>query len=120
MELKINEKGLFDLDIAQEVDYKYRYEDKKITIYTMQDKIVKEYKIKNNILTIFKNINAVIKDFVVIDIYGNDTNIIVENTIKKFAPGTIYSPIIVLDENDQPLDLSSSYRVYSKNNKDYY
>lgn len=112
--------GLFDLDIAQEVDYKYRYEDKKITIYTMQDKIVKEYKIKNNILTIFKNINAVIKDFVVIDIYGNDTNIIVENTIKKFAPGTIYSPIIVLDENDQPLDLSSSYRVYSKNNKDYY
>lgn len=112
--------GLFDLDIAQEVDYKYRYEDKKITISTMQDKIVKEYKIKNNILTIFKNINAVIKDFVVIDIYGNDTNIIVENTIKKFAPGTIYSPIIVLDENDQPLDLSSSYRVYSKNNKDYY
>lgn len=112
--------GLFDLDIAQEVDYKYRYEDKKIIIYTMQDKIVKEYKIKNNILTIFKNINAVIKDFVVIDIYGNDTNIIVENTIKKFAPGTIYSPIIVLDENDQPLDLSSSYRVYSKNNKDYY
>ncbi len=110
--------GLFDLDIAQEVDY--RYEDKKITIYTMQDKIIKEYKIKNNILTIFKNINAVIKDFVVIDIYGNDTNIIVENTIKKFAPGTIYSPIIVLDENDQPLDLSSSYRVYSKNNKDYY
>ena len=112
--------GLFDLDIAQEVDYKYRYEDKKITISTMQDKIVKEYKIKNNILTIFKNINAVIKDFVVIDIYGNDTNIIVENTIKKFAPGTIYSPIIVLDENNQPLDLSSSYRVYSKNNKDYY
>ena len=112
--------GLFDLDIAQEVDYKYRYEDKKITISTMQDKIVKEYKIKNNVLTIFKNINAVIKDFVVIDIYGNDTNIIVENTIKKFAPGTIYSPIIVLDENDQPLDLSSSYRVYSKNNKDYY
>lgn len=112
--------GLFDLDIAQEVDYKYRYEDKKITISTMQDKIIKEYKIKNNILTIFKNINAVIKDFVVIDIYDNDTNIIVENTIKKFAPGTIYSPIIVLDENDQPLDLSSSYRVYSKNNKDYY
>ena len=112
--------GLFDLDIAQEVDYKYRYEDKKITISTTQDKIIKEYKIKNNILTIFKNINAVIKDFVVIDIYGNDTNIIVENTIKKFAPGTIYSPIIVLDENDQPLDLSSSYRVYSKNNKDYY
>ena len=112
--------GLFDLDIAQEVEYKYRYENNKITISTMTDRVIKEYKIKNNLLTIFKNVNAVIKDFVVIDIYGNDTNVVVENTIKKFAPGTIYSPIIVLNESDEPLDLSSSYRVYEKNGKDYY
>lgn len=112
--------GLFDLDIAQEVEYKYRYENNKITISTMTDRVIKEYKIKNNLLTIFKNVNAVIKDFVVIDIYGNDTNVVVENTIKKFAPGTIYSPIIVLNENNEPLDLSSSYRVYEKNGKDYY
>lgn len=112
--------GLFDLDIAQEVDYKYKYENKKITISTMTDRVIKEYAINNNVLTIFRNVNAVIKDFVVIDIYGNNTNIVVENTIKKFAPGTIYSPIIVLNENDEPLDLSSSYRVYEKNGKDYY
>ena len=86
----------------------------------MTDRVIKEYKIKNNLLTIFKNVNAVIKDFVIIDIYGNDTNVVVENTIKKFAPGTIYSPIIVLNESDEPLDLSSSYRVYEKNGKDYY
>lgn len=112
--------GLFDLDIAQEVEYKYRYENNKITISTMTDRVIKEYKIKNNLLTIFKNVNAVIKDFVVIDIYGNDTNVVVENTIKKFAPGAIYSPIIVLNESDEPLDLSSSYRVYEKNGKNYY
>lgn len=112
--------GLFDLDIAQEVDYKYKYENKKITISTMTDRVIKEYAINNNVLTIFRNVNAVIKDFVVIDIYGNNTNIVVENTIKKFAPGTVYSPIIVLNENDEPLDLSSSYRVYEKNGKDYY
>ena len=115
-----NSYGLFDLDIAQEVEYKYRYENNEITISTMTDRVIKKYKIKNNLLTIFKNVNAVIKDFIVIDIYGNDTNVVVENTIKKFAPGTIYSPIIVLDENDEPLDLSSSYRVYEKNGKDYY
>lgn len=112
--------GLFDLDIAQEVDYKYKYKDKKITIETMTGRVIKEYVINNNVLTVFKNVNAIIKDFVVIDIYGNNTNIVVENTIKKFAPGTVYSPIIVLNENDEPLDLSSSYRVYKKNDKDYY
>lgn len=112
--------GLFDLDIAQEVDYKYKYKDKKITIETMTGRVIKEYAINNNVLTVFRNVNAIIKDFVVIDIYGNNTNIVVENTIKKFAPGTVYSPIIVLNENDEPLDLSSSYRVYKKNDKDYY
>ena len=112
--------GLFDLDVAQEVDYKYKYKDKKITIETMTGRVIKEYAINNNVLTVFKNVNAIIKDFVVIDIYGNNTNIVVENTIKKFAPGTVYSPIIVLNENDEPLDLSSSYRVYKKNDKDYY
>lgn len=112
--------GLFDLDIAQEVDYKYKYKDKKITIETMTERVIKEYAINNNVLTVFRNVNAIIKDFVVIDIYGNNTNIVVENTIKKFAPGTVYSPIIVLNENDEPLDLSSSYRVYKKNDKDYY
>ena len=86
----------------------------------MYGKVIKEIKITNNSLTIFRNVNAIIKDFVVKDIHGNDTNIVVENTIKKYAPGTIYSPIIVLDENEQPLDLSSSYRVYNKNGKDYY
>lgn len=112
--------GLFDLDIAQGVDYKYRYENNKITVSTMADKVIKQYDIKNNLLTVLKNVNAVVKDFVVIDIHGNDTNIIVENTIKKFAPGTIYSPIIVLNENDEPLDLSSSFRIYKKHDKDYY
>ena len=120
IEFGVNSYGLFDLDIAQEVEYRYKYKDKKLTIENMYGKVIKEIKITNNSLTIFRNVNAIIKDFVVKDIYGNDTNIVVENTIKKYAPGTIYSPIIVLDENEQPLDLSSSYRVYNKNGKDYY
>lgn len=71
-------------------------------------------------LTIFQNVNAVITDFVYIDENDKETNVIVQNTIKKYVPGTIYSPIIVVDENEQPLDLSSSFRIYKKNNKDYY
>lgn len=112
--------GLYDLDVAQNVDYYYHYKNNKITIKNLKGVLLKTITTNNAILTIFRNINAKIKDFVVIDNEGNDTNIIVENTIKKYAPGTVYSPIIVLDENEQPLDLSSSYRVYDKDGKDYY
>lgn len=112
--------GLFDLDLSQGVDYKYKYRDRKLTIENMTGRKVKELKIDSNSLVIFKNVNATIKDFKVIDLEGNDTNIVVENTIKKYAPGTVYSPIIVLDDKEQPLDLSSSYRVYKKADKDYY
>lgn len=116
----VNSYGLFDLDIAQEVEYRYKYKDKKITIENLYGRIIKEIKITTNSLTIFRNVNAVVKNFIITDIYGNNTNIIVENTIKKYAPGTVYSPIIVLDENEQPLDLSSSFRIYNKNGRDYY
>ena len=112
--------GLFDLDISQDVYYKYEYKDNVLTIKNLYDEIIKEIKLTTSSLVIFKNINAVVKDFKVIDIYGNDTDVIVENTIKKFVPGTIYSPIIVTDENDMPLDLSSSYRFYERNGKKYY
>lgn len=116
----IKSYGLYDLDVAQNVDYYYHYKNNKITIKNLKGVLLKTITTNNAILTIFRNINAKIKDFVVIDNEGNDTNIIVENTIKKYAPGTVYSPIIVLDENEQPLDLSSSYRVYNKDGKDYY
>lgn len=112
--------GLFDLDMSQNVYYKYKYKDNTLTIENLNGIKVKEVKITNNSLIVFKNINATIKDFKVIDIYGNDTDVVIENTVKKFAPGTIYSPIIITNENDIPLELSSSYRFYEKNNKNYY
>lgn len=115
--------GLFDLNIAQYIDYRYIYSSDNglLQVLTISGKLVKEINIKNTkILTLFRNLNAKVKDFKVIDIDGNDTTVIVENTIKKYVPGTIYSPIIVLDKNEQPLDLSSSYRTFKKNNKDYY
>lgn len=116
----IKSYGFYDLDVAQNVDYYYHYKNNKLTIKNLKGVLLKTITTNNAILTIFRNINAKIKDFVVIDNEGNDTNIIVENTIKKYAPGTVYSPIIVLDETEQPLDLSSSYRVYKKDGRDYY
>ena len=103
-----------------QIDYNYKYENGSLVI-TKGDRIVKTIKMSSTgVMTIFKNVNAVITDFVVIDIEGNNTNIIVENTVKKYVPGVINSPIIVTDQNNMPYDLSSSYRIYTKNNKPYY
>lgn len=117
----IKSYGLYDLDIATQLYYKYEYNDGKLTITNLKDTVIKKISIPEDaVFTIFKNVNAVITDFVVIDKEGNNTNIIVENTVKKYVPGVTSSPIIVTDQNNIPYDLSSSYRIYMKNNKPYY
>lgn len=112
--------GLFDLDLATNVKYDYEYKDNKITIKNGAGYKVKEIKTISNLLVICRNINSVITNLIIEDIDGNTTNVVIENTIKKSVPGTIYSPIIVVDENEEPLELSCSYRIYKKNGKDYY
>lgn len=112
--------GIYDTDTAYGVEYDYKYE-KGLLVISKGDGTVKEIKMPSTgVMTIFKNVNAVLTDFVVIDVDGNNTNIIVENTVKKYVPGVINSPIIVTDHNNIPYDLSSSYRIFNKNNQPYY
>ena len=112
--------GLYDLDISTNVFYTYIYEDKKLKIYTPNDILIKELNIIENQLYMFSNLNGKITDFIITDRDNDTINVTVENTIKEYVPAVIKSPIIVLDENETPLDLSSSYRYYYKNDKKYY
>lgn len=113
--------GLFDLDLAQDIVYLMHYENNTISISknNYQIKTINLSTEKSS-LTLFNNVNAVITDFVLIDNNNKETNVIVQNTIKKYVPATIYSPIIVVDENEQPLELSSSFRIFNKNGADHY
>lgn len=111
--------GIYDLDIAIGVEYEYKYSKNKLSIYK-NGRVIKSININGEFINVFKNINAIIKDLHVIDLNGNDDNIIVENTIKKTVPGSIKSPIIVLGEDGNPLELSSSFRYYYKNNTKKY
>ena len=126
LSIRGNTYGLFDLDLAQDADYymSFNKEDKIISISTITGTIIKTIKLTNeeleSTISIFNNINAIITDFVYIDNNGQSTNVIIENTIKKYVPGTIYSPIIVVDDQEQPLDLSTSFRIFKKNNRDHY
>ena len=118
--------GLFDLNLAQDVDYymSFNKEEKTIVISTITGSIIKTITLTakelESTINIFNNINAIITEFVYIDNNNQSTNIIIQNTIKKYVPGAIYSPIIVIDDNEQPLDLSTSFRIFKKNNRDHY
>ena len=126
LSVRENTYGLFDLDLAQDADYYmfFNKEDKAISISTITGSIIKTIKLTNeelkSTISIFNNINAIITDFVYINNNGQSINVIIENTIKKYVPGTIYSPIIVVDDQEQPLDLSTSFRIFKKNNRDHY
>jgi hypothetical protein len=76
--------------------------------------------IDDNYIGIFNNVNGKLTDFIITDKDDNTTNITIENTIKQYIPAVIKSPVVVLDEQELPLNLSSSYRYYYKHNKKYY
>jgi hypothetical protein len=111
--------GLFDLNIAENIFYTYTYANKILTIFINDMEII-TIPITGDYLYVFNNVNGRITDFVITDFKNNTTNVTVENTIKKYIPAIIKSPVAVLDKNNIPLDLSSSYRYYYKDGKKYY
>ena len=113
--------GLYDLDLATGVYYTFYYYDGLLNIYTQNGLLYrKDIPVEGEYLTLFHNVNGKITDFIITDNEGETTNITIENTIKKYIPAVVKSPVVVLDENGLPFDLSSSYRFYYKNGKRYY
>ena len=100
--------------------YHYSYYNGDLNIINQNGKQVFHTTLTGDYIWLFNNINGKITNFIVTDKDDKLTNITIENTIKEYIPGIIKSPVVVLDENELPLDLSSSYRYYYKNNKKYY
>jgi hypothetical protein len=75
--------------------------------------------ITNN-LTIFRNINAIISQLTLIQDDNSEINLITERGSIRYIPASITSPIIVMDDQGSPMDLSSSYRVVDKGGIDKY
>ncbi len=112
--------GLYDLNIATNVFYHYDYHNGDLNIYNPNNINVGSFHIEGNTLDLFRNINGIIKNLVITNHQDEDKVITIENTIKKHVPAFVKSPIIVLDKDGLPFDLSSSYRYYYKNGEKHY
>ena len=67
-------------------------------------------------VTIFENMDSIIDKLILYKKDGTIVDVIIEDTKKQYVPSSIKSPIIVTTENEEPLDLSSSYRILVSDN----
>ena len=122
--IKTNTKsfGLYDLNLAMGIPYRFTYRNGTVTITNLNDDFVSDADVSNcDTLTLFENMNGKLETFIITNLDGDTLDITIENTIKKSLPGVIKSPIVVLnEETGEPLDLSSSYRWFYKNDKKHY
>lgn len=120
----VNNYGIDDLKISKNRSYTYHFETKTKTL-TIKDKerivFSKELIDVKYLLTVFKNISAVITSLKLKTKEGTNIDSIIQNTVKKYVPATINSPIVVTDKNDIPFNLSASFRKFiNKHNKEEY
>ena len=114
--------GLYDLNLATGVKYNYAYALGRLIITNENGKFVSEVEISDiSVIELFKNVNSKLKDFIIINNEGDAVNITIENTIKRYLPGAIKSPIVVANnETGEPLDLSGSYRWFYQDGEKHY
>lgn len=104
-------------------EYTYTYDVVKHSLTIAdKDKIVytHPFSYPTNLIVLFKNIDAIISHLVLTREDGEVINFIAKETEKRFVPASITSPIIVVDEENVPLELSSSYRIVKQENVDKY
>lgn len=63
--------------------------------------------------SILKNVDAVLYYLTIYEKDGTVTNIITDNVKKISVPYSRKEPIIITDEYNEPLNISSSYRIYT-------
>lgn len=71
-----------------------------------------------NTMEFFNNIQGYAQDIIITLKDNTEINVLLQKTYKKYVPIEIKSPILVIDEDENPFDLSSSYR-YSESSSKY-
>lgn len=96
----------------KEYNFEFSKEDYTFRIYDNKKEIFNQtLKNLNNKITIFKNITAIISSLILVKTSGEEINVNLQDEYKRYVNANITGPIIVVDQYDNPLDLSSSYRL---------
>lgn len=97
---------------GKEYDFEFSKDNYMFTIKEGK-KLIYSYQLKNlnNKITIFKNITAIITSLILVKTNGEEINVNLQDEFKKYVNANITGPIIMVDQYDNPLDLSSSYRL---------
>lgn len=98
---------LKDFPIGEYIDVVY---DRKTLTIKYADKTIRLNRYDSNILDMFYNINAYIKKLVVVNKDNKEENLLSVSETYSHITNELDTPILCLDENDEPFDLSSSYR----------
>lgn len=94
----------YDFEFTKD-NYMFTIKQGKKVLYSIQLKNL------NNKITIFKNITGIITSLILTKTSGEETNVNLQDEFKKYVNANITGPIIIVDQYDNPLDLSSSYRL---------
>lgn len=70
-----------------------------------------------NTMEFFNNVQGYAQDIIITLKDNTEINVLLQKTYKKYVPIEIKSPILVIDEDENPFDLSSSYRYSESSNK---
>ena len=104
---------LFDAHIFSDLEYSYIFnkEHRRLRIYR-NNIMLKEiyYRGISQKISIFNNLSATITKLSLTKNNDEKINLITKHNSNIYVPDSINSPIIVVDEQEQPFDLSSSYR----------
>lgn len=102
-----------DLLLQLNKEYKITFDSRTgtLNIYDTENTLISTRMLNiNDLLKMLYNVTATILSLSVWDYENNKIDIAIQKTFRKYVPGYLTTPIIVIDDNEVPLDLSSSYR----------
>lgn len=109
------------IKMNQEYHYEYHIEERTLSIRDSYNELIYLYSIyesDDEAVTIFNNVDAEITDFSITKTNGDTINYITSDTETRSVSINRNAPLIITDESGEPLDISSSYRIYTTFNED--
>ena len=109
----------FDLELEQSYDYELDVETMVLQVNGEEATIALSQE-DNGELKAFRNINGRITNIQITDDTGEISDILLQATHKAYVPADTNAPVIIVNKDSQPFDLSSSYRAKIEDGIRYY